>query len=165
MTTIGTQLDEFLEQVENLSSTQLYGLIVCATVGISILVLGTGPSSQVEWKTKQPPLMPAATTATGPQPRWHWFKYINVFMMIGFVSSVATFLWNFQVYKYEGMGKFVLVWSVFLCYFFGFFGVSLVHQDILHNKPSETSTKVDTEERYVTTIYQCDTQLDLESRD
>jgi hypothetical protein len=150
--------------MENLSSTQLYGLIVAATVGLCMVVLGTGPNE--DWKTTETTpttttkQQTTTTTSEGKQPRWHIFKIINVFAMLGFVVSVAAFLLNASTYleSQTVLLRFLVGWSVFLCYFFGFFGISLVHQDIpkeesqSHNNtnPSATSTGVQT--RYVRLI-------------
>jgi len=45
MPTIGMQLDAMIAHVDQLPSTQLYGLIVAATVGLCVVLLGTGNSN------------------------------------------------------------------------------------------------------------------------
>jgi len=134
--TIGMRLDSMLDQMENLSSTQLYGLIVAMTVALCLFLLGTG-HQDLEGLTLSSSSSSSSSSEKkhvpqGKEPRWHIFKYVNVLFGSGFVASVATFLLNASQYM-ESQGvliKFLIVWSMFLCYFFGFFGVSLVHQDL-----------------------------------
>jgi hypothetical protein len=140
---LGERLDAMIGQVDNLSTTQLYGLIVAATVALCIVLLGTGQHDVVivtsdgeELNELKPQLIPPSTTAGQRQPRWHIFKYVNVLAICSFVASVVYFGWNAAEYMENSNGnsnvlaKFLIGWSVFLCYFFGFFGVSLIHDDI-----------------------------------
>lgn len=68
----------------------------------------------------------------GPEPKWHIFRYFNVGMAVAFAWSVVEFCTNASVYYYSSdyLLLFLLGWSVFLCYFFGFFGVSFVYPDV-----------------------------------
>jgi len=66
----------------------------------------------------------------GPEPRWHLFRYFNYAIATAFAWSVAEFCLHATEYYYyntDALLMFLLGWSVFLCYFFGFFGVSFVH--------------------------------------
>ena len=151
--TLGMRLDLAIESLNHLSSTQLYILIVASTIAISYAVLSYGPSSSpddtvvagvVEVLGKRPPKGAAAATTTkpiptsnnaaharaGPEPKWHIFKWVNVAVMLLFVYSVVDFGWHGTIYSTSSaptLWKFLVGWSVLLCYFFGFFGVSLVH--------------------------------------
>lgn len=126
-TTVGMRLDALLNEVDNLSSTQLYGLIVAATVALCVLLLGTGSGSGTEWSLMKPP---TPTATPGRQPRWHIFKYVNVVASLLFVGSVAEFGLHATYYMEHGLVTFLIGWSLFLCYFFGFFGVSLIYNDL-----------------------------------
>ena len=46
---------------------------------------------------------------------------MNMLILVLFLASIVEFYWNDSLYV------FLLGWSVFLCYFFGFFGVTFVH--------------------------------------
>lgn len=153
MPTLGMQLDAMIAQIDQLPSTQLYGLIVAATVGLCVVLLGTGNSNlelqQQRQKQqnddnnnddlKKPKMVAvAANTAAvvdgGKQPKWHIFKWINYIAVAAFLGSVCIFCSNASQYlHHESQGvlaQFLVGWSVFLMYFFGFFGVSLIHEDI-----------------------------------
>jgi hypothetical protein len=137
MPTIGMRLDAMISQVDNLSSTQLYGIIVAATVGLCVVLLGTGNHSNLDLHNqddlvKQP--IKHVTPSMGRQPRWHIFKWVNYLAVAAFLWSVCTFCLNASQYlHHESQGvlvQFLVGWSVFLLYFFGFFGVSFIHEDI-----------------------------------
>ena len=137
--TLGMRLDSLIATLDHLSSTQLYALIVVATVGICLVVLGTGNHEDDNVVHSPPaasvssPIKPSnnnnASTA-GPQPRFWIFKYVNVAVSLVFLASILQFAFNASDYM-EHLNSFLIGWSVLLCYFFGFFGVSLIHTDLL----------------------------------
>jgi hypothetical protein len=151
ITTLGMQVDALLDQIDSLSSTQLYAIIVAVTVVISFVLLGTHP--------QQDPLFPADTTAStatpslkkapagsnnaGPEPRWHIFRWVNYVAITAFFASVAEFGWNASTYLHQSdstvLLQFLVGWSLFLCYFFGFFGVSFVHD--IHTAEDNTANE------------------------
>lgn len=158
--TIGMRLDAVLSKVDQLSSTQLYGLIVAATVTLCVVLLGTGSNTHVELK-QSPHTMTttvkkkahtgarasAASSKGGArQPRWYIFQWINYLAAAAFLWSVGTFCLNASTYlHHESQGvlvQFLVGWSLFLLYFFGFFGISLIHEDI--PKEDEQSTPAPT---------------------
>jgi hypothetical protein len=124
------------QYIDHLSTTQLYTAIVAATVGLCIVLLGPGGDQNL-------PRMRSPRSATTPsakqQPKWYLFKYINVGVFSIFIMSVAVFLWNASTYIHNGdrMTQFLVGWSLCLCYFFGFFGVFFIHQDIHNNNKGE----------------------------
>jgi hypothetical protein len=128
--TIGMHVDAFVDRLDSLTSTQLYGIIVLATVGVSFLLLGSGSASvddvAVPVEKRAPPKAP-----TGPQPKWHILKWLNYAAIVSFVASVAHFA--MQVYGGDSLSllQYLVGWSVFLCYFFGFFGISFIDADEL----------------------------------
>uniref|UniRef100_A0A7S4ALR6 3-hydroxy-3-methylglutaryl coenzyme A reductase n=1 Tax=Pseudo-nitzschia australis TaxID=44445 RepID=A0A7S4ALR6_9STRA len=138
MPTIGMRLDAMVAQVDKVPSTQLYGLIVAATVGLCVVLLGTGNSNleiQLEQNCNNDLRKPKMVTVdAGKQPKWHIFKWINFVAVAAFLCSVFTFCSNASQYLHdESQGvlvQFLVGWSVFLMYFFGFFGVSFIHEDI-----------------------------------
>lgn len=151
MPTIGMRLDAMIDEIDNLSSTQLYGIIVAATVGLCVVLLGTGSSNnnldlqhsnnttaKDDNTLKKEPAAVATTAMKGRQPRWHIFKWVNYLAVAAFLGSVCTFCLNASHYlHHESQGvlvQFLVGWSVFLLYFFGFFGVSFIHEDISNDE-------------------------------
>eukprot|EP00526_Cylindrotheca_closterium_P004866 CAMPEP_0113648764 /NCGR_PEP_ID=MMETSP0017_2-20120614/25888_1 /TAXON_ID=2856 /ORGANISM="Cylindrotheca closterium" /LENGTH=629 /DNA_ID=CAMNT_0000561049 /DNA_START=314 /DNA_END=2203 /DNA_ORIENTATION=+ /assembly_acc=CAM_ASM_000147 len=128
--------------IDELSSTQLYTAIVGATVTLCVVLLGPAAGGN----ENLPNNMLGTTTTSNDnnkknaqqkqQPKWYLFKYINVGVFCMFVSSVAIFLWDASTYIHNGdrMTQFLVGWSLCLCYFFGFFGVFFIHQDLLMNQ-------------------------------
>lgn len=135
------------QYVDQLSSAQLYTAIVAATVGLCVVLLGPGSGDHQNLPRMHSPKSnaSAATTSTKQQlqPKWYLFKYINVGVFTLFMMSVAVFLWNASVYIHNGdqMTQFLVGWSLCLCYFFAFFGVFFIHQDILTTSKTD-DTKV-----------------------
>jgi hypothetical protein len=128
--TIGMHVDAFVDGLDSLTSTQLYGIIVLGTVAVSFLLLGSGSAEvdnvSMKLEKRTPPKAP-----TGRQPRWHILKWLNYAAIVGFVASVASFA--MQVYGGDSFSllQYLVGWSVFLCYFFGFFGISFIDADEL----------------------------------
>jgi hypothetical protein len=149
-TTIGMRLDAVLSHVDSLSSTQLYAVIVAATVTLCVFLLGTGSNiDNIEFKNNNnkngDDLKTNNTkkTSSARQPRWHIFKWINYLAIAAFLSSVGVFCVNASQYlHHESQGvlvQFLVGWSVFLMYFFGFFGISLIHEDIPKEEEENTT--------------------------
>jgi hypothetical protein len=134
------QIDAVLDEIDRLSSTQLYAIIVAVTVVISFVLLGThnqqdeiltAPTSVGNSNSISSPSKKTANISAGPEPRWHIFKWINWLAITAFILSVMEFGWNADQYLHSVSGtvlfRYLVGWSVFLGYFFGFFGVSFVH--------------------------------------
>lgn len=78
----------------------------------------------------------------GPEPRWHIFRYVNYMIVAAFVASVLEFSRNAATYTNETyvLLRFLLAWSACVCYFFGFFGVSFVHD--IQDESNDADTEV-----------------------
>lgn len=129
--TIGMQLDALLERMDSLSSTQLYGIIVLATVGISFLLLGNNSVSVDDNALvlkEQTTTQRTCPTNDRPQPKWHILKWLNYAAIVGFVASVAKAAMHASGYLQDSFSlvQYLVGWSLFLCYFFGFFGISFI---------------------------------------
>jgi hypothetical protein len=130
--TIGMKLDALISNLDSLSSTQLYAVIVAITVVISFSLLGGASSGDVT-----PPPSPLAAKPRapqkGPQPKWFVLKWLNYIAGSAFVTSVIHFSWHAPHYLHNtsSLLQFLVGWSLFLCYFFGFFGISFVDTDEL----------------------------------
>ena len=133
--TIGMHLDAMLDRLDSLSSTQLYGIIVLATVGVSFLLLGSGGSAVDDVAfVKAPQSNPTnRIVPKGRQPKWHILKWLNYAAIVGFVASVAKAAMHASGYLEDSFSlvQYLVGWSLFLCYFFGFFGISFIDADEL----------------------------------
>jgi hypothetical protein len=141
--TLGMRLDAAIQALDSISSTYLYVLIVGLTVFVSFLVLGSANYSEVpemQFSNSRP-----KPNKTGPQPRWHIFGWVNFVTVALFVWSVGDFAINAQHYLNNSdssiLLKFLLGWSVLLCYFFGFFGISFVHDMADGQQPNDVVGK------------------------
>lgn len=151
--TIGMKVDAVIEQLEDLSSTQLYALIVTATVIIAFYLLGSAQPTDISSVTAE---LEDATSKSvgssskivkptaGPEPRWHIFRWVNYVIVATFLCSLvyASLYFETVTGNTTQVLQILTFWSIFLCYFFGFFGVSFVH-DMERNgsSPSGSSAK------------------------
>ena len=131
-----------VNELNSISSTQLYILIVIVTCLISTILLGSAEQQQpvsagALEMTASAAANEAAVTKTSlpkdknspPEPRWYIFRMFNYAMLVAFAASVASFFWNYASYTVDSgvLLRFLVGWSVCLLYFLGFFGVSFVH--------------------------------------
>jgi hydroxymethylglutaryl-CoA reductase (NADPH) len=63
------------------------------------------------------------------EPRWHVFLWVNILATVLFVLSVVDFASHISDYGTTQSSKYLVIWSIFLCYFFSFFGISLIYED------------------------------------
>eukprot|EP00548_Thalassiothrix_antarctica_P000069 CAMPEP_0194141524 /NCGR_PEP_ID=MMETSP0152-20130528/10919_1 /TAXON_ID=1049557 /ORGANISM="Thalassiothrix antarctica, Strain L6-D1" /LENGTH=627 /DNA_ID=CAMNT_0038840169 /DNA_START=171 /DNA_END=2054 /DNA_ORIENTATION=+ len=148
-TTLGMKLDTFLSNMDSLSSTELYGLIVVITVIISFSLLGYGGNQDMEEKELRLPSPKRSSLQkqqkSGKQPKWFVLKILNYLAVGSFLASVGLFSWNAKLYLAKedssALIRFLIGWSIFLCYFFGFFGISFVdHDDFVVDVNGATTT-------------------------
>jgi hypothetical protein len=151
MATIGQHLDQFLQRFEEPTSTELYIAVVGLTILVSFFLLAQ--ANETPWMEEPGKQLPPRTTAQQQQqrrrsrePQWHIFRYVNYVFIAVFLFSVVEFGWNAELYLDDNHSllKFMIGWSVSLCYFFGFFGVSLVHDTVEteeQNEEAPTTTR------------------------
>jgi len=151
--TIGMRLDAFVSQLDSLSPTQLYGVTVLSSIVLCFLLLNTGGLSHVDQHSTQSSqktsTKPSSFSKQGsePQPKWYILNALNVIAAVTFIVSVVTFMSDASTYMSDSFSivKFLAGWSVFLCYFFGFFGISFVDADVLERRtldePANAKTK------------------------
>jgi len=156
--TIGILVDDLVGQLQSLPSAQLYALIVIVAIVFCYAQLGTGLNENVDSvAAKQMTDRSNAAAAAAinssmkktsnddnsmPQPKWQIFHYVNCAVIGIFSWSVATFCWNATAYYDDStlMVQFLIGWSIFLCYFFGFFGVGFIHDAIAtRERPTRTT--------------------------
>lgn len=125
-----TMVADWIDAIDSMSPTQLYGIIVGLTVvacGFSMVL------------TEQPEINGSAFLQSqersvrskkgGREPRWHIFRWVNGIVLIVFCSAAYYCMRHSE----SNMLAALLGWSALLCYFFGFFGVSFVH-DVLEEE-------------------------------
>ena len=153
--TIGMRLDAFIARLDSLSPTQLYGVTVLSSIVFCFLLLNTGRLSHVDHQQFGSSIQtkttskaaPSSSKQDVPQPKWYILNALNVVAAVSFIVSVVTFLSDASTYMSDSFSivKFLAGWSLFLCYFFGFFGISFVDADVLEEsasvKPLPTKSK------------------------
>ena len=78
-----------------------------------------------------------------PQPKWFVLKTLNYFVLAVFVGSITFTALNYRRLSADTDGgmltsllfPLMVLWSLCLAYFFGFFGISLVDTDALARHP------------------------------
>jgi quinol-cytochrome oxidoreductase complex cytochrome b subunit len=154
--TIGMRLDAAIARLDNLSSTQLYALIVGLVIMASFLILGPAaemPEGDPSSLLPPPPEYKAAATdlsnlahavKSHREPRWHIFRWVNYATVLTFGWSVVEFGMHCSDYLQDSdaMLKFLFAWSILVCYFFAFFGISFVHDTIEENNNEQQQQAV-----------------------
>ena len=140
-------VDAVIAQLQTVSTTQVYATVIAVSLafaffllnsggGSSALAIKTEESSDVLHKPKAPMMrqqqqQQQQPMASIPEPKWHILKITNYVTATGFLLSVLQFASNASTYLNDSTSllQFLSVWSVFLCYFFGFFGISFIELD------------------------------------
>jgi hypothetical protein len=174
------------QQMDSLSSLQLYAVIVGVTTVIAMALLeagGPAPSETTATTTLPSDSTKVASSAVssslnhhhatsntpwtnkasvssknkikGAEPQWYIFKWVNLVAVTLFLA-VMVHLFVIQPASHKGyhgaatldesastwspLAQFLVAWSLFCCYCFGFFGVSLVHDSMQH-RPAVSKDK------------------------
>ena len=137
-------IDAVIAQLQTVSTTQVYATVIAVSLAFAFFLLNSGGGAsafaikenessdslhkpKVPMVRKQQPQKAAST----PEPKWHILKITNYVTATGFLLSVLQFASNASTYLNDSTSllQFLSVWSVFLCYFFGFFGISFIELD------------------------------------
>ena len=168
--TIGMHIDAVIAKFQSLPSTHLYALVIAVSISFSFFLLNSGGSAI---SASLPPKMPTpndhededelrkpkapkiqskshamsslSSLPDEPQPKWHILKLTNYLATTGFLLSVLQFAFNASTYLNDSTSllQFLTLWSIFLCYFFGFFGISFVElDDFVDAQPQEVQGQV-----------------------
>ena len=150
-TTIGMRIDAVinaviasLESLPHSNPEMLYASVIGASLLFSFLVLNSGGSSMALPdggdadslnKPKISKAKPLPLASDEPQPKWHILRLTNYIVTFGFLLSVLKFASNATTYLDDSTSllQFVIIWSISMCYFFGFFGISFIEFDELEN--------------------------------
>jgi hypothetical protein len=141
-------IDAVIAQLQTVSTTQVYATVIAVSLAFAFFLLNSGggssafaikteESSDLLHKPKAPMMrkhhhqQQEQPTASAPEPKWHILKITNYVTATGFLLSVLQFASNASTYLNDSTSllQFLSVWSVFLCYFFGFFGISFIELD------------------------------------
>jgi len=81
-----------------------------------------------------------------PEIKWNILKFSSCAAVLGFLYSVYKFVSNAETYLNDtySLVKFTISWSAFMCYFFGFFGMSFVDTDEIAQHQRQLSTELTT---------------------
>jgi len=155
--TLGERLDALIDGIDSLPSTHLFGAIALFSVAFAVLLLNTGGAPQIRDSALPPHRLEqrdhsastrtsARTTAAARggseerrEPKWHILKHLNYAASVSFLASVLYFASDASRFLDDSASllKFFAGWSVYLCYFLGFFGISFVDADGLEREERE----------------------------
>ncbi|KAL7537088.1 hypothetical protein ACHAXR_007574 [Thalassiosira sp. AJA248-18] len=153
--TVGMQIDAVIARIqEPMSANTLFATVIAVSLAFSFYLLNSGGGSSAlammnekeeeadslgKPKKKKQSLRRASSTAAStmttsndePEPRWHILKITNYVAATGFLLSVLQFASNASTYLNDSTSllQFLSIWGIFLCYFFGFFGISFIELD------------------------------------
>jgi hypothetical protein len=150
-------IDAVIAQLQTASTTQLYVTVIAVSLAFSFFLINSGGSSSALSMLNREEgassldsfKKPMATkrrsshqqrAASAPEPKWHILKITNYVVVAGFILSVLKFASNASTYLNDSTSllQFLSIWSIFLCYFFGFFGISFIElDDFVDQLPSQ----------------------------
>ena len=165
--TLGMHIDSVIAHIQNISTPQLYATVIAVSLAFSFYLLNSGGgSSSLAMMDKDKSTAGVADslhkpkkkqqqqqgTSSAPEPKWHILKITNYVAALGFLLSVLLFVSNATTYLNDSTSllQFLGVWSVFLCYFFGFFGISFIElDDFVDQQPPRPSEQHPVQQRGV----------------
>jgi hypothetical protein len=148
--TVGMHIDAVIAQLQNASTTQLYATVIALSLAFSFFLINSGGGSSAlatinreegasSSDSLKKPMVPKRRSSA-PEPKWHILKITNYVVATGFILSVLQFAFNASTYLNDSTSllRFLSIWSIFLCYFFGFFGISFIElDDFVDQQPSQ----------------------------
>ena len=152
--TVGMLIDSVIAEVQNVTTTQLYATVIALSLAFAFFLINSGggnpaalisiteedTSSAADSLKKKnmvvprpPPQTTRGVTSSTPEPKWHILKIMNYIIATGFTLSVLQFASNATTYLNDSTSllQYLTIWSISLCYFFGFFGISFIDLDDL----------------------------------
>lgn len=111
-------------------------------ISVSVFVMCSGINALMSSKSNDPAKTEKPSKA--PQPKWFVLKTLNYIVLAVFVGSITYAVLNYRRLSAESDGgmltsllfPLMVLWSLCLAYFFGFFGISLVDTEALGESPS-----------------------------
>lgn len=151
--TVGMLIDSVIAEVQNVTTTQLYATVIAVSLAFAFFLINSGggnpalisitteeDTSSAADSLKKTMVVPRPTHTTTrgvasstPEPKWHILKIMNYIIATGFTFSVLQFASNATTYLNDSTSllQYLTIWSISLCYFFGFFGISFIDLDDL----------------------------------
>jgi len=144
--TIGMRIDTIIAFIKDVPATYHLFLVLCFVFSCTVLNIATGttvndPQQQQEQckefsNKNTDPIKSSRNNndnSDEPQPKWHILKILNIAAVVGFLTSIGYFAFDASAFMNDSgsLLKFLACWSVFVCYFFGFFGISFIDEDVL----------------------------------
>ena len=139
--TIGMRIDAFLSHLEATPATQVYIAVIVVSIAFSFSLLNSGGGSSMvaagdnmEIDVIKPSVVhkkKPKRNSDEPQPKWHILKITNGLCVTAFLLSLVQFISDASTYLNDSNAllSFLVIWSLCLCYFFGFFGISFIELD------------------------------------
>lgn len=150
--TIGQKLDAAVAYLENLDDNRRYLIALLTSVAFSFALLNSGKGVRylegVTAKAKAEAVLEKKgvngngnggndyDSSDGREPRWYIFKILNYALGSTFLASVVHFIAYSENYLMnsaeQGNARLMVLlslWTVYVLYFWGFFGVSFVDTD------------------------------------
>ena len=151
--TVGMLIDSVIAEVQNVTTTQLYATVITVSLAFAFFLINSGggnpaaltsiteedTSSAADSLKKNNMVVPRraqtqrGVTSSTPEPKWHILKIMNYIIATGFTLSVLQFASNATTYLNDSTSllQYLTIWSISLCYFFCFFGISFIDLDDL----------------------------------
>jgi uncharacterized membrane protein len=139
-------IDAVIAHIQTASTTHLYATVIAVSLAFSFFLINSGGRSSAleimncddgsESLKKHTPRK-QRRPASAPEPKWHILKMTNYLVTTGFMLSVLQFASNASTYLNDSTSlfQFLSIWSISLCYFFGFFGISFIELDDFVDQP------------------------------
>ena len=152
--TIGMQIDNIIEGLNHLSSTQLYIITVtCMAIATFIILSPAGTpllNSDIVDVTKAAAAAPtkpsnSSKTSTAAPAIYGYLRMVNFIGLACFLASLVAFFNNAEAYSSSSpiLYRFLIGWSAYLAYFFSFNGVSIIY-DNLDDPVAEEGNSINT---------------------
>ena len=144
--TIGMQIDNILESLHHLSSTQLYIITVTFMALATFLILSPAGTpllnsnvddvvTKINTTKSTNTTKPNSNPSTSATPAiYGYIRMINFIGLACFLASLVAFFNNAEAYSSSSpiLYRFLIGWSAYLAYFFSFNGVSIIYDNLDH---------------------------------
>jgi hypothetical protein len=143
--TVGQTLDALLSSWDELSTVQVYVVTVSIMIVASFIILSPPPTNdsnaaaasamqqQLEEAQSRVAAMAKSSRPAQQKPAWHgWVRLLNFVALATFLISLVAFFSDATHYSADKpiLYRFLIGWSMYLCYFFSFSGVSLLYDSL-----------------------------------
>jgi len=146
-TTLGMRIDTAIAFASDVPVTYQLFLSLCLIFSCTVLNIATGneqrasrfhsadvAAAEAERDVTKPSSRNVSDSDDEPEPKWHILKILNIAAVLGFFTSVGYFASEASRFMNDSgsLLKFLVCWSTFVLYFFGFFGIAFIDDDVLN---------------------------------